>query len=154
MIKDVASLRSPHPWDFDNSHAQLVSVDGKNKIQYGELSEIGMGAPLGGSCFWVDAEGSEHWVDDWCAGPPIWNSDGTKAAIPAWSRKFFGRSIQQVMVLGIVKKEVLRYEPEFRLLDLRSFDGHHIYGYDSPVYKTKTLDFDLSKEKVIATKDL
>lgn len=64
------------------------------------------------------------------------------------------RTVQQIIVLDIAKKEALRYAPEFRVLDLRTFDGYHINGYDSPVYKTKTLDFDLSKEKVIAAKDL
>ena len=152
-MKDVASLRSPHPWDFDNSQAQLVSSDGKNRILYGELMEVGMGAPLSASCFWVDSDGVEHHIDDWCGGPPIWNSEGTKAAIPAWARSWM-RTVQQIIVLDIEKKEALRYAPEFRVLDLRSFDGHHIYGYDSPVYKTQTLDFDLSKEKVIAAKDL
>ncbi len=32
----------PNPWNFDNTDENLISPDGKYKIQFGALSEIAM----------------------------------------------------------------------------------------------------------------
>ncbi len=44
--------------------------------------------------------------------------------------------------------ELKIYSKIFDVLDLRSFDKNMIYGYDSPIYKTKTVSFDIDKEKI------
>lgn len=43
----------PNPWNFSNIDENLLSPNGKYKIEFGDLYEIGMGAPLIGECFLI-----------------------------------------------------------------------------------------------------
>ena len=142
----------PNPWDFDNSDGQLTAPDGTNKLVYSELGEIGMGAPLGGHCNWVNNERNTN-LGTWCAGPALWNSEGTMAAIPTWTRSFL-RTRQLLTILNIETNELTTYKQLFDVLDLRSFSNNKIYGYDSPVYKPKTVEFDLTTSKIKSTQKL
>ena len=47
--------------------------------------------------------------------------------------------------------ELKIFKKTFRVLDIRSFDKTTIYGYDSPIYKTETVTFDIEKEKIETT---
>jgi hypothetical protein len=72
---------SSDPWDFSN-HDENLSLNNKGKrIEYGDLKEVGMSAPLGGPGFLVDTTG-RHQIHDWCGGPPIWEVEGDRIAIP------------------------------------------------------------------------
>ena len=153
MAEEVLNIY-PNPWDFFNGNPQLISNDGINKIEYDNLMEIAMGAPLGGPCSWINQTGEKQILEKWCGGPALWNTTGTKVAIPGWTRKFLRGTVQQIMVLDIEKRELIRYKKIFNVLDLRTFDGNEICGYDSPMYRKKIVRFDLLAEKVTERKKI
>ena len=138
----------PNPWNFSNGNNELISLDGKNRLKYSELGEIAMGAPLGGYCHWIDENGQETKLKKWFGGPAIWSSDGNKVAIPTWSRKLLKGTVQQITILDLTTRELTRYQKTFDVLDLRTFDKNIICGYDSPIYKTKTVTFNLDEERI------
>ena len=140
--------RYPNPWDFSNTDKNLVSSDGQFKIEFGELNEIGMGAPIGGQCFLVSKNNDKLLLNGWCGGPIIWETKNNKVALPFWTRKFLKGTVQQIAVADIETRTLTIYSRTFSVLDLRAFDGNNIYGYDSPLYKTKTLSLDISKMKI------
>ncbi|MAD96108.1 MAG: hypothetical protein CMB99_02165 [Flavobacteriaceae bacterium] len=144
----------PNPWDFQNESKELISPDQENKIEYSDLGEIAMGAPLGGYCEWVDKNGIKTKLDEWFGGPAIWNTEGTKVAIPTWTRKFLKGTVQRLSILDINEREIIKYKKTFDVLDLRRFDKNEIYGYDSPIHKTKTVKFDLTNERIIERKKI
>jgi hypothetical protein len=39
------------PWDFHNNDKKVFSPKGTQKLIYGDLNEIAMGAPIGGQCY-------------------------------------------------------------------------------------------------------
>ncbi len=140
----------PNPWDFDNSDGQLTAPDGTNKLVYSEISEVGMGTPLAGHCNWVNSSGRNTNLGTSCAGPALWNSEGTKAAIPMWTRTFWKGTRQRLAILNIETNKLITFKQLFDVLDLRSFSNNKVYGYDSPIHKTKTVDFDLITSKIEA----
>ena len=85
---------------------------------------------------------------DWCGGPPIWDSFASRVAIPIWTRKMFKGTVQQIVVLDTKTGEIIRFKKTFSVLDLRSFEGNEISGYDSPLHQSKTVRFELDKEKM------
>jgi hypothetical protein len=136
-----------NPWNFSNSDLKLFALDQTRRIEYGELNEVGMGAPLGGQCYLIE-DGQRVLVSKWCAGPPAWETQGWSVALPVWTRKLFKGTVQQIAVVDIVSKVVTYYKETFEVLDLRSFDKNVIYGYDSPIHNTRTVAFDITKAKV------
>ncbi|MFD2890404.1 hypothetical protein ACFS5J_00030 [Flavobacterium chuncheonense] len=138
----------PNSWDFHNTDKKLVSVDNHHKVVYYDLHEIAMGAPIGGQCFLETADNKKLKIHDWCGGPPAWETDGQLVAIPIWTRKFLKGTVQQIAVLDTAKMELKIFRKTFDVLDIRSFDKRTIYGYDSPIHKTKTVTFDIEKERV------
>ena len=135
------------PWDFHNNDKKVFSPSGTQKLTYGELNEIAMGAPIGGQCFLEIENRPRIKIYDWCGGPPAWDTDGGLVAIPIWTRKFL-RTVQQIGIVDTLKGELRIFKKTFDVLDIRSFDKGIVYGYDSPIYKTKTLTFDIEKEKI------
>lgn len=87
-------------------------------------------------------------INDWCGGPPAWETDGQLLAIPIWTRKFLKGTVQQIGVLDTRNMELKIFKKTFRVLDIRSFEKTTIYGYDSPIHKTERLNFDIEKERV------
>ncbi len=144
----------PNPWDFYNGNKELTSPDGLNRIEYYDLGEISMGAPLAGFCQLINQNGEKIKLSGRFGGPAIWNTDGTKIAIPTWTRKFLKGTVQQISVLDIKKQEIIRFKKVFDVLDLRTFDQDEICGYDSPIYKTRTVKFDLTKERTVERKKI
>jgi hypothetical protein len=138
----------PNPWDFDNTDKSLSSGDNSQKIVYYDLNEIAMGAPIGGQCFLETDAGQKIKIHNWCGGPPAWETDGQLLAIPIWTRKIFKGTVQQIGVVDTKKRELKIFSEIFNVLDLRSFHKNIIYGYDSPIHKTKTIAFDLEKGKI------
>ncbi|WP_162427083.1 hypothetical protein [Pontibacter pudoricolor] len=137
-----------NPWAFDNADEQMFSPNKQNRIEYGELIELAMGSPLAGECYWYDSNNRRHKISSLCGGPPIWNPEGTMVAIPVWRRTLFKGTIQQLSVLDVLKSEWTLYKRTLRVLDLRSFRNEIISGYDSPIYATTSLHFDLNREEV------
>lgn len=137
----------PNPWDFHNTDKSLISNDNKFKIEYYDLNEIAMGAPLGGKCFLTTDEGKKIKIGDWCAGPAIWDSKYELIAIPTWERKMFKGTIQKLVLINLTNGQITKYKKSFSVLDFRGFENGVIYGYDSPRYKPKVLNFDTLSEK-------
>ena len=137
-----------NPWAFDNADEQMFSPDKQNRIEYGELIELAMGSPLAGECYWRDSINKRHELSSLCGGPPIWNAEGTMVAIPIWNRTLFKGTIQQLSVIDVTKSEWTLYKRPFRVLDLRSFRNEMVSGYDSPVYDTTPLHFDINREQI------
>lgn len=138
----------PNPWNFNNTDKKLISSDNVHKVVYYDLNEIGMGAPIGGKCFIEKDNGEKIKINDWCAGSPAWETDGQLLAIPIWTRKFFKGTIQQIGIVNLISSELKIFSKTFDVLDLRSFEKGIIYGYDSPIYKTKNVVFDMENEKI------
>ena len=63
----------PNAWHFGNSDKRMKSASGDYRIEYGDLMEIAMGAPLGGQAFLISGQ-KRILIDNWCSGPPIWDS--------------------------------------------------------------------------------
>lgn len=138
----------PNPWDFHNTDKNLVSTDNIGKVVYESLNEIAMRAPIGGTCLIEKNNGQKIKINDWCAGPPTWETEGQLLAIPIWTRKFFKGTVQQIGIVDVTKNELKIFSKTFNVLDLRSFHEGIIYGYHSPIHKTKVVDFDTEKEKI------
>ena len=141
----------PNPWDFHNSDKKLISTDNYHRIVYYLLNEIAMGAPLGGQAFLETSDGKKIKIHDWCSGPPAWEIDGQLLAIPIWTKNFIRGTVQQIGVLDTKNMELKIFQKTFRVLDIRSFDKTIIYGYDSPIFNTETVIFDIQKEKIEKT---
>ena len=141
----------PNPWNFSNADKKMISNDGQFRIEFGELNEIGMGAPIGGQCFLVTNTNEKVLLNKWCGGPIIWESKANKVALPIWTRKFLKGTVQQIAIADIETRTLTIYAQTFSVLDLRAFDNNNIHGYDSPIYNTKTLSLDTSKMKVDKT---
>ena len=144
----------PNPWNFSNSDKNLFSFDKKYKIEYGELYEIGMGAPLSGECYLVDSENKKILLNNWCAGPIVWETNSHKLLLPIWSKSFFKGTVQKIAIADILKKEITIYTQTFNVLDIRTFDENIISGYDSPIYKTKVLNLDVTKMEIEVVKKI
>jgi hypothetical protein len=135
------------PWDFHNNDKKAFSPKGTQKLTYGELNEIAMGAPIGGPCYLELGDKQRIKIHDWCGGPPAWETDGDLVAIPIWTRNILG-TVQQIGIVDTRKGELKIFKKTFDVLDIRSFDKGIVYGYDSPIYKAKTVTFDIEKEKI------
>ena len=103
-----------------------------------------MGAPLVGICFCVLSEKGRIKLHEFCGGPIAWDTAGEKVALPIWTRN----RNQRIAVFDTRDKTLTIFRQTFRVLDLRSFDRNFIYGYDSPIHKTSTLQFDTKSEKI------
>ena len=121
----------PNPWDFHNIDKALASPDDIHSIVYYNLNEIAMGAPIGGQCFLETKDNLNVKIHDWCGGPPVWETDGGLFAIPVWTRKLLKGTVQQIGIANIITMEFKIFTKIFRVLDLRSFCGKTIYGYET-----------------------
>lgn len=144
----------PNPWDFHNTDKIMLSADNYHMVVYYDLKEIAMGAPIGGKCYLENSDERKIKIHDWCGGPPAWEISGQMLAIPIWTRKFLKGTVQQIGVLNIRNMELKIYKKTFDVLDIRSFNKTMIYGYDSPIYHTKTVSFDIEREKIETIVDL
>jgi len=137
----------PNPWDFRNTDKSLKSKDNRFKIEYYDLSEIAMGAPLGGKSFLTTEDGKKTKIGDWCAGPAIWDSNYELVAIPVWERKILKGTIQKLIILNLTNGLVKKFRKSFSVLDIRGFENGIIYGYDSPRHNPKVIEFNMFNEK-------
>jgi len=133
----------PNPWDFSNTDINLISPDQQYRIEYGDLCEIAMGAPLGGNCYLV-LNNQKLKIHDWVGGPVIWNEASTRLALPVWT---FERK-QQIAILDLIHLTITIYQQPFRVLQLSHFDDTCIIGIDSPMYQSKEVRFYYTKEGI------
>jgi hypothetical protein len=134
----------PNPWDISNKDKNLSSPVGDYRIEYGELSEVAMGAPLGGECFLVNPNNLKMKLIDRAGGPVVWEPRGKKVAFPVWT----GERKQKIAVVDLDLNTLTIYSSTFRVLDLKSFENYVVKGLDSPLHMTTQIIFDTSQEKV------
>ncbi|MFD2908078.1 hypothetical protein ACFSX9_04945 [Flavobacterium ardleyense] len=142
------STTYPNPWDFKNTYKKLASATALHQVVYYDLNEIGMSGPLGGKCFIENSKGLKIKLNYWCAGPPVWETSGKLVAIPIWTNHEFKGIIQHIGLFNIETSVLKIFSKSFTLLDLRSFEQGIIQGFDSPLYKTKTVNFDIESERI------
>lgn len=136
------------PWDIDNNHENLISPSGTQKIIYGHLNEVAMGAPLAGR---AKVQSYHHFfeLNEIFGGPARWNETSEFCAIPIWTR-------DKNQLLGIVDIKNFKIHishDEYRVLNIKSFENGRIIGTDSELYKPLKLDIELSKMKIQLSKD-
>lgn len=144
----------PDPWNFHNTDKKLLSPDGQYKLVYYELNEIAMGAPLGGLCFLESKEKGRIKINDWCGGPPVWEKEGRRFAIPVWTRTLQAGTIQKIGMVDLQNMELKIFSKTFRVLNLISFDKNIISGVDSPIHLDERVLFDIDKEKIESIRKL
>ena len=147
MPKSAMMQSSSNPWNFHNLDKALISPNGLHKVVYYDLNEIAMGAPLGGKCFLEIEENQKFKINDWCAGPPVWDVSGRYLAIPMWMKVAFRGTVQKMGVVDLNTMELIIFSKIFKVLYLRSFDGKIIKAINSPVYKPAHVIFNIENEK-------
>ncbi|MDF0718260.1 hypothetical protein PY092_19010 [Muricauda sp. 334s03] len=147
----MESLKYPNPWDFPIENPNGNENENKATLIYSDLKEIGMGSPLNGKCKVIINDTKEILITENCGGPVIWTRNGQKAAMPIWDKSFFGGTHQKIGIVDLEKLTISKYKRKFQVLDLRSFSGNNIIGFDSPIHKMKKLDFDYINEPIEQT---
>lgn len=140
---------NPDPWNFLNTDENLKALNGKFKVEYGELHEIAMGAPIGGPCFLV-TDGKKTKLSDWCGGPIVWNDASTKIALPIWTKD----RAQKIAIVDVASKTITTYKKEFRVLHFDGFQDNYLLGIDSPIHRTEELNFNIDTEEIEQVKEL
>lgn len=69
-----------------------------------------------------------------------------------WTRTLWQGTRQRIAILSIETNELTTFKQLFDVLDLRSFTNNKIYGYDSPIHNTKTVNFDITTSKTESTR--
>jgi hypothetical protein len=132
------------PWDFNVGAQQFVAPDHGQSLRYqfDRLSEIGMGGPLRGPCFWIRPDGKEVLIHENCGGPPVWQQQGKYVAIPIWKFSRLKSWTARIGVLVLASKQLVLFKESFQVLHLKQFEGCLITGVDSPILLPKTLRVD------------
>ncbi|MGV3587290.1 MAG: hypothetical protein ACO1OF_09830 [Adhaeribacter sp.] len=138
----------PNPWEFNNGDKKLTSYTGKYKLEYYNLNEIAMGAPIGGECYVITEDNTKLKIGSWFAGPPVWETSSNLLTIPKWTRTILKGTVQKIVIADIDSKKIFIFSPIFNVLDLRTFDKNIIYGCDSPIYQPKVVSFDINTAKI------
>ena len=139
----------PNPWNFSNIDKNLLSPNGKYKIEFGELYEIAMGAPIGGECYLI-YDDKKIKLNDWSGGPIIWNEINEKIALPIWTKQ----RNQKIAIVDLANLTITTFKKEFRVLHFNKFLDNNLFGIDSPIYMTAKLNFDIDKEEIETIKQL
>jgi hypothetical protein len=135
----------PDPWTINNTDSVLTSPSGAFKLEYGDLREVGMGAPVGGPLFLHDG-GHKTLLHKWCGGPLVWDLTRNRFAIPIWTSKFFKGTVQQIAVFDLDERKAVIYKPTFNVLHFNKFHDRVVEGIISPIYKSRPLNFDTRRE--------
>ena len=142
------SLKYPNSWDFPKENSNGQENENKATLEYSNLNEVGMGAPLIGKCKIKLYNNIKVLIHENCGGPAIWTRNGQKVAIPIWDRSFFCGTFQRIGIVDLKNQTLTKYKKKFRVLDLRSFSGNNIVGFDSPIHKMEKLEFDYINEPI------
>jgi hypothetical protein len=145
------SLKYPNSWDFPNENSNGLNNDNIATLEYSNLNEIGMGAPISGICNLNKKGVNKIIIGKNCGGPAVWNEVGLKIAIPIWDKSFFKGTYQRIGVVDLEKQTLTKYKKKFRVLDLRTFNNNLIKGVDSPIHKMETVEFDINNEPIKTT---
>ncbi len=143
----------PDPWNFSNDDICMLSPSGKYKIEYGNLTEFGQGSPLQAALYVKNMEtGKKAKIFELAGGPPVWNNNKDIVAVPVWWRGCLYGNGQKLLLINLESKEFVIFKKRFRLLDLKTYAGGIITGFDSPLHKPKALNFDTMANKALFKK--
>ena len=147
----IDSLKYPNSWDFSNETSNGLDNDNNATLEYSNLNEIGIGAPISGICNLTKKGINNILIGKNCGGPAVWNEVGLKIAIPIWEKSFFKGIFQRIGVFDLEKQTLTKYKKKFRVLDLRTFNDNLIKGVDSPIHKMESVEFNINNESIKAT---
>ena len=120
-------------WDYS---LNLTSPNGQITAVIDDASEVGQGAPTYGTL-----KLSSGLTFKGCNPSAIWSDDSKFLAIPQWTE----RRMQRLLVISIEQGSV-GYAPYiYSVLELHSFSRGKIKGIDSPIYKPREIEIDLSE---------
>lgn len=139
----------PNPWNFDNTDENLISPDGKYKIQFGDLYEIAMGGPVSGNCLLV-FQGKKIILNDWTGGPVLCNKESNKIALPIWTEN----RNQKIGLADVSNWTLSIIREEFSVIHFKHFEKNILNGIDSPISSPSTFSFDIEKEEIEIIKRL
>ena len=122
-------------WEYS---LNLTSPDGQITAVIDEASEFGQGSPTSGIL-----QLSNGMTFESCNPSAVWSDDSKFLAIPQW------RTTQRQRILVIsIEQATFGYTADiFSVLELHSFSAGKIKGIDSPVYKPREIEIDLSEIK-------
>ena len=142
------NMKYPNAWDFPNENSNKLKNENNATLEYSNLYEIGMGAPISGICK-LNKRGEDFvLIGNNCGGPALWNESGLKIAIPIWENSFFKGKIQKIGIFDLEKNTLTKYKKKFRVLNLETFNKNTIKGIDSPIHKSKNIEFNIENEKI------
>ena len=120
-------------WDYS---LNLTSPDGRITAVIDEASEFGQGSPTIGIL-----KLSNGLTFEKCNPSAVWSDDSKFLAVPQW------KATQQQRILVIsIEQATFGYTADiFSLLELHSFSRGKIKGIDSPAYKPREIEIDLSE---------
>jgi len=142
------NMKYPNAWDFPNENSNKLKNENNATLEYSNLYEIGMGAPISGICKLNRKGENTVLIGNNCGGPGLWNESGLKIAIPIWKNSFFKGKIQKIGIFDLKKNTLTKYKKKFRVLNLETFKKNTIKGIDSPIHKTKNIEFSIENEKI------
>jgi hypothetical protein len=120
-------------WDYS---LHLTSPNGRITAVIDKASEFGQGSPTTGIL-----KLSNGLTFEGCNPSAVWSDDSKFLAVPQWTVK----NRQRLLVISIEQASV-GYAPDiYSVLELRSFSRGKIKGIDSPVYKPREIEIDLSE---------
>ena len=114
------NMKYPNAWDFPNEISNKLKNENNATLEYSNLYEIGMGAPISGNCK-LNKNGGNIIIGNNCGGPALWNESGLKLAIPIWEKSLFKGKIQKIGIVDLEKNTLTKYKKKFRVLNLETF---------------------------------
>lgn len=140
----------PNAWDFSNTDKCLTSPNRRYKIEYHNLYEIAMGAPLIGRCSLIVNNHVTIPINNSAGGPVVWSSNSLSFCLPIWNKQ---RS-QYIQVFNLKENTKITYSKCFRVLEISEFKDSIINGVDSPIYKSSKVSFNLNTEHILCTEPI
>ena len=120
-------------WDYS---LYLTSPDGQITAVIDEASEFGQGSPTIGIL-----KLSNGLTFESCNPSAVWSDDSKFLAVPQWTAV----QRQRILVISIERATDGYTADIFSLLELHSFSAGKIIGIDSPGYKPREIEIDLSE---------
>src|SRR5919107_743022 len=120
-------------WDYS---LNLTSPDGQFTAVIHKASEFGQGSPTIGIL-----KLSNGLTFDKCNPSAVWSDDSKFLAVPQWT----ATQRQRILVVSIEQATFGYTAAIFSLLELHSFSAGKIKGIDSPAYKPREIEIDLSE---------
>ena len=131
LSSDMATKISA--WDYS---LNLTSPDGQITAVIDVASEVGQGAPTHGTLVL-----SNGLTFEGCNPSAVWSDDSKFLAVPQWIRG----GQQRLLVISMEQRSVGYAPGTFDVLELDSFSDGKIKGIDSPAYKPREIEIDLSE---------